>query len=341
MDWILQAIAGLARVQFADKRKGSLDLDYITPNIIVISMPTSSSKRGMYRNTVSRLSAYLYKTHGDNWRIYNLRSETDGDYKDSEFDGKVSRFPFLDHGPPPFDLIPAIIRSIQDFLDSDPKNVAVIHCRGGKGRSGTIACAYMMRMQNLSRDQAIEVFTAARMPSIRGIGFRGVSIESQRRYLSYYEKWLTDGQESRRLPKQCSVRKCVQLDCIKLINPKKHFKFHIDIEEFLDKGRSKSTVARVKAKKTDDPNILEYRLDMDEQPILLNSDVGLRICARRKFIKATSTKLWFNFILETQPDSPKGSFTVPWEEVDGIYGTSIRGIRKMFNSICVQWTIVQ
>ena len=44
----------------------------------------------------------------------------------------VAAYPFDDHGAPPFELIEPFCIDVEKFLTSDPRNVAVIHCKAGK-----------------------------------------------------------------------------------------------------------------------------------------------------------------------------------------------------------------
>ena len=45
------------------------------------------------------------------------------------------------------DLIPifvvSVCKSIKSWLDSEPLHVAVVHCKGGKGRTGCVIAAFM------------------------------------------------------------------------------------------------------------------------------------------------------------------------------------------------------
>lgn len=69
-------------------------------------------------------------------------------------------------------------------------NVAVVHCKAGKGRSGTVTCSYLISEQGWSVDDALMAFTARRMRS--GFG-AGVSIPSQLRWVGYVAAWVRGG----------------------------------------------------------------------------------------------------------------------------------------------------
>ncbi|KAJ8101219.1 protein-tyrosine phosphatase-like protein [Lipomyces tetrasporus] len=174
-----------------------LDLAYLEKNIIVCSMPTNEFPRVMYRNSLSDLRKLLNLRHGNHWHVWEFRAEGAG-YEDSELYNRVSHFPFPDHNPPPFAMIPTIVSSLHKFLSQNPENVAVLHCKAGKGRSGTIFCAYLISQHHWTAQIALAHFTSKRMR----IGFgEGVSIISQRRWIQYVETWSRDpNKEYRDIP---------------------------------------------------------------------------------------------------------------------------------------------
>ena len=70
--------------------------------------------------------------------------------------------------------------------DKSKRRVAVVHCKAGKGRSGTVACSYLISQEGWSRSEALKRFTERRMRT--GFG-EGVSIPSQLRYVRYVDEW--------------------------------------------------------------------------------------------------------------------------------------------------------
>ena len=90
-------------------------------------------------------------------------------------------------------LIPKIMATMRDWLkgpDSVPGRVVVVHCKAGKGRSGTIACSYLISQENWKVKDALTRFTERRMRS--GFG-PGISIPSQQRWIRYVENWANHG----------------------------------------------------------------------------------------------------------------------------------------------------
>lgn len=79
--------------------------------------------------------------------------------------------------------------SMRDWLkgpDVPKERVVVVHCKAGKGRSGSVACSYLISEEGWTKDEALSRFTLRRMRS--GFG-EGVSIPSQLRWIGYVDRW--------------------------------------------------------------------------------------------------------------------------------------------------------
>ncbi|KAN0065940.1 Telomerase protein component 1 [Thecaphora frezii] len=125
----------------------SLDLDlvYVTDNIVIMGFP-ASGVASLYRNSRSSVRKFLDHRHEDMYRIYNFCPLTENSYDPEYFYNRVSRYPFPDHHVPPLSMIPLFVADMTEWLESDPDNVAVIHCKAGKGRSGTMTCCYLISL---------------------------------------------------------------------------------------------------------------------------------------------------------------------------------------------------
>jgi phosphatidylinositol-3,4,5-trisphosphate 3-phosphatase/dual-specificity protein phosphatase PTEN len=123
-----------------------LDLTYITPNIIASGFP-SSGKEVLYRNPKNEMLHFLENRHKDHYFLWNLCS--DRYYDPLPFHGRVTQeFSFKDHqAPVPFSLMEKCCISIDKWLKQDFNNVALIHCKAGKGRTGVIISCYLIYSQ--------------------------------------------------------------------------------------------------------------------------------------------------------------------------------------------------
>lgn len=233
MTSLLRQIVAGPRAKHAET---GLDLCYVTDNIIVTcvssycslffvfnmlsnflisfssSGPSQTYPQRAYRNPLDRLIAFLDAKHGDNWAIWEFRAEGTG-YPDEAVYGRIRHYPWPDHHPPPFRLVPMIMASMRNWLsgeddelaqrgkDTPPKTdeekkrdqekrVVVVHCKAGKGRSGTMTCSYLISQCGWTPEEALARFTARRMRPKFGAG---VSIPSQLRWVSYVDRWTKGG----------------------------------------------------------------------------------------------------------------------------------------------------
>ncbi|CDS01429.1 hypothetical protein [Sporisorium scitamineum] len=142
-----------------------LDLTYVTDHIIIMGFP-ASGVASLYRNKRSDVRRFLDKRHDDLYRVYNFCPVTENSYDADEFYARVSRFPFPDHHVPPLSLIPLFVADITEYLESDPDATAVIHCKAGKGRSGTMTCCYLVSLPYLpTAPTSIKNYSGMQRPS--------------------------------------------------------------------------------------------------------------------------------------------------------------------------------
>ncbi|KAL0350831.1 UNVERIFIED_CONTAM: Phosphatidylinositol 3,4,5-trisphosphate 3-phosphatase and protein-tyrosine-phosphatase PTEN1 [Sesamum radiatum] len=178
-----------------------LDMTYITDRVLAMSFP-AERVRAMYRNPMWQVKSVLDMRHQGYYKVYNLCIEED--YDESHFHGRVERYPFDDNHVPPLAMIKEFCEDVHSWLSSDPKNIAVVHCMAGKGRTGLMVSSYLV-YTGMPAEKALQVYAERRTTNNEG-----VSIASQRRYVAYWEKVLSFAQGADHpspyvyLPKPCS-----------------------------------------------------------------------------------------------------------------------------------------
>ncbi|KAI5464951.1 hypothetical protein BGZ63DRAFT_379067 [Mariannaea sp. PMI_226] len=198
--------------------EAGLDLCYVTDNIVATSGPSQTYPQLAYRNPLDQLVNFLDSKHGQDWAIWEFRAEGTG-YPDDAVYNRIRHYPWPDHHPPPFRLIPLIMASMRNWLhgggldDTHPrspadgkglaedkalreerrkKRVVVVHCKAGKGRSGTASCSYLIAEEGWKPEDALARFTERRMRPKFGAG---VTIPSQLRWISYVDRWTRNGKK--------------------------------------------------------------------------------------------------------------------------------------------------
>ena len=163
-----------------------LDMAYITERVIGMGFPSTGCET-FYRNSLEDLKEFLDRYHGE-YKIYNLCIEKKRIYPKNIWHGKkVGLFPFNDHAPCPIKLILDFCVDLCIYLTVNPRGVAAIHCKAGKGRTGVMIVCYLI-FSGLceNTEQALEHYAKQRTKNNRG-----VTIASQIRYIKYFETFLS------------------------------------------------------------------------------------------------------------------------------------------------------
>ncbi|BGP27258.1 phosphatidylinositol-3,4,5-trisphosphate 3-phosphatase [Rhodotorula toruloides] len=140
-----------------------LDLCRLTDRIIIMGYPATGTA-SLYRNKRSDVIRFL-QPYAPRYRIFNLCPLYENSYEASAFvtggasneeeaeekvlGGPVERYPWPDHHPPPLSMVPVMAIGARRWYEKDERNVVVIHCKAGKGRSGTFALSLLLALPGL------------------------------------------------------------------------------------------------------------------------------------------------------------------------------------------------
>lgn len=356
---LVRAFASAPKQVFQDK-DGWIDISYITPRLIAAAGPTDNVLVGIYRSPLRRLVSHLDRNHskaGERyWHIWNLRAEGPGYSVGSEDIINWTFLQFPDHQPPSLNMLEQIVSQIYQFLHRNPKNVALIHCKEGKGRTGTICTAYLMleaKMagKTISAHEAGEVFTRNRMRA--GFG-RGVSTLCQIRYLDYWSRVLQMNETERATFDLFQDTKQMECDThsskitkLLIVGPSPLLALHrIKLSTYLER--------------LDDPNAVEIADVRTTLSHTISVSSVCEICLDRNIpLDMKELKLsfegpyslaytWFNIFLEGcgKSNFEKGSneshdfkFSIPWTDFDGFLGVQGGTPKQLFDRVEVHWNL--
>ncbi|KAF8499993.1 phosphatases II [Gautieria morchelliformis] len=144
-NYVRNLVSG-SKARFKDEELDlDLDLVYVTDQLIVMGFPAEGLE-GFYRNKRGHAKRFLDHRHRDKYWIFNFCPLTENSYDAAIFYGRVSRYPFPDHHAPPLAILALASREMRTWLSGSDDRVAVLHCKAGKGRSGTLACAFLLSL---------------------------------------------------------------------------------------------------------------------------------------------------------------------------------------------------
>ncbi|KAL8719550.1 MAG: hypothetical protein Q9225_003449 [Loekoesia sp. 1 TL-2023] len=361
--------------------EAGLDLCYVTDNIIATSGPSSTFPQRAYRNPTDALVKFLDYKHGARWAIWEFRAEGTG-YPDSEVYGRIRHYPWPDHHPPPFALIPNIMASMRDWLkgpDTKVGRVVVVHCKAGKGRSGTAACSYLISEEGWTVEDALLRFTTRRMRS--GFG-AGVSIPSQLRWIRYVDTWTKH--------RKLYVERQVEVVEVHVWGLRDGVK--VAVEGYIDEGRTiknfhtfhrheriivegKDPTSAISPSSNSESSLplsdtkpqsseIQHQdtqksleaggnavIFRPSHPVILpTNDINIDLERRNKaaygWTMVTSVAhVWFNTFFEGHGPENNGSaatdgvFEISWDAMDGIKGSARKGT-KALDRLAVVWRAV-
>lgn len=194
-------------------------------------------------------------------------------------------------------------RSMDEWLKQDPRNVAIIHCKAGKGRTGTMICSYLLYCGQFSSPHASMEFYG----ESRTRNKEGVTIPSQRRYVEYFNTYKQNGYQ---FPRD---NLALYLDTIIFVNPP---------QSLLNQGNFK---IKIKNKDGNEVFLYKYKQSKKEGTILtisLQSEKRVALLYDLKImfyeLSLTKTKELFHFWIHTCFCPVDNIVVLQKTEIDGI-----------------------
>lgn len=161
---------------------------YITDRLITMSHPgVQSVVNGDItpNRKTAAIAHLLQKRHGGRYMIWNL-SELAYDY--SLFDDQCMTFEFPGQPSPPLGMLLKILLSLESWLKADDRNVAVMHCLTGRGRTSTVMAAFLCWVGEAGFDTPTKALNY--LAECKKIDIETLTIPSQVRYVNYFANML-------------------------------------------------------------------------------------------------------------------------------------------------------
>lgn len=117
------------------------------------------------------------------------------EYDYAMFNDQVLSYQFPGSPSPPLGLLLKLLFSIESWLTADQRNVAIVHCLTGRGRTCTVLSCFLCWMGECGFNDPIGALEyIAQCKRCGGgntsNGVEELTIPSQRRYLSYFSNML-------------------------------------------------------------------------------------------------------------------------------------------------------
>lgn len=333
-----------------------LDMTYITPQLIAAAMPTDRYIQGFYRMSAKSVVDFLDKEHESHWHVWNLQDDSELGYNPNKIRGTedssfVTRHPVRDHQPFPFAMLVRIATEIRDYIELDSKNVALVHCKCGKGRTGGVVAAYLILFHGMTYTQAVKAFTQKRVRL--GI-ISGITIKSQQRFLRYIDSWART-QDPHMLSREDNIR-IVQ---VVIRNPRVE-DFELDVKALSSPSELDTGVSKWDVTYKEKYYLLRPLAACPKNALPVDLNMHFKGYNRKLGYRIPSCSISYAFNVLFEPNSSifgtvedqasqrmlsslalsslasTESCICHWEDTDGIGGLELRGI-KGFDSVEIFW----
>lgn len=171
-----------------------LDLCYVYDRVLAMALPVVDG--AVYRNDIHEVARFLATRHYGHFLVFNLCEHFEeggnGNYDCTILYDQVVKIPFRDHNAPRLHVLLQFCEQAAAWLNQHRSNVLIIHCQGGKGRTGTFGSSVALWTgRHDTALEALEEFCGRRTDPRRAGPEQRVAAPSQLRYLTYMQAIVT------------------------------------------------------------------------------------------------------------------------------------------------------
>ncbi|CAK0796286.1 unnamed protein product [Prorocentrum cordatum] len=162
-----------------------LDLQYISPQIIVMADPTVGSD-AILHNPLKDVARFLNERHTNRYLLLNVTE--DRRYPLGPFFGRYFKFPIAQDSVPSLDGLKLMVEAVDQWLKADETRVVAVHSKHNQGRVALLVVALMLhRRDHRSAGHALASFEALRRREASDAEHRPtLDSASQLRFLDYF-----------------------------------------------------------------------------------------------------------------------------------------------------------
>lgn len=161
---------------------------YITDRLITMSHPAMASSVNAEITGQRKLAAVghmLTQRHNGRFMVWNI---SEVDYETRILDEQVLTFSFPGSPSPPLGLLLKLLISMEAWMKADDRNVAVVHCLTGKGRTSMVLASFLCWMGQAGFGDIYKALNY--IAACKQLSSDELTIPSQRRYASYFKNML-------------------------------------------------------------------------------------------------------------------------------------------------------
>ena len=305
-----------------------IDLFYILPNLLVGSYPKSQQFIPFFNNnsTFNKIFDFLHKNF-QNVLVIDLVGEKD-EYEIEEQSStniEVYKVNWFDYHVIPLSTLIELAHFVIAFLNkpidlSKGQNGVFIHCKHGKGRTGTLTNVVLMSIYQIDAREANQFFSQKRY-----VYNNAVTVESQLRYIKYWEEVRTMGENEFKIFTSQTTKFLIKSVTINNKSSTNKNLFQIKI------GNITMDTA-VKFHITADTKINNvYEIDSEE----VTNDICVEIMCVKRYIPRSFVTFSLNLdmeFIEHKEDKNEKELIISWNDMDGLRGFPLKG-KKYYNSV--------